>query len=452
VVVPRLRFIREQDADAAAAAGRTAGYRLRRLVGELASPTAARWTWRGAFERGLADSLRTGAWRRARDSRTLSWRLGTPPVAGMRLSADGTVRNVRNPVGPDQTTRLAKVELHGRWDAVGSDWGLTYALDNSRVEVLDRQVVYVGLRSGDYDGNGDFVGQSRGDYNVVTVGTDSLVATTEARADLTWRQDFARLGRDRLWGAWQSFTRLTVRGRSTTEEVGELLRFSRDALFDPATTVLGEFNLRQEVILLRHLKAWDLRLRQDFDEALDRQYAAHPENRLRRHSQGTLAFNPGPRTSWRVRLQRTDESRATRESSLGGNGSYASLTDRQELAWILRADGGTQVTLAVDHATRADAVSGIAQTEWGLQPQARARLADRWSLTTDLRWSDVAETAPPAAIRPFFYPYAGGNAETSVRLDWKPSQTLGVACSWFGRRLGERGWQHDLRLESTARF
>jgi hypothetical protein len=320
------------------------------------------------------------------------------------------------------------------------------------VEVLDRQVVYVGLRSGDYDGNGDFVGQSRGDYNVVTVGTDSLVATTEARADLIWRQDFARLGRDRLWGAWQSFTRLTVRGRSTTEEVGELLRFSRDALFDPATTVLGEFNLRQEVILLRHLKAWDLRLRQDFDEALDRQYAAHPENRLRRHSQGTLAFNPGPRTSWRVRLQRTDESRATRESSLGGNGSYASLTDRQELAWILRADGGTQVTLAVDHATRADAVSGIAQTEWGLQPQARARLADRWSLTTDLRWSDVAETAPPAAIRPFFYPYAGGNAETSVRLDWKPSQTLGVACSWFGRRLGERGWQHDLRLESTARF
>ncbi len=70
----------------------------------------------------------------------------------------------------------------------------------------------------------------------------------------------------------------------------------------------------------------------------------------------------------------------------------------------------------------------------------------------DARLATVRSEEPVGAVRPLAFPYAGGNVESTVRLGWEPTKYLTVALSWFGRRQGERGWQHDVRLESTARF
>ena len=451
-VRPSAGYERQEYRDAAAAPGTVGGFRRRIWSTALASGGSSALGWRLGFARGLADSLREGAWRSERDSRTADWRLSTPPLGGVRLQADGVVRNVVVPGGADLTTRLAKLQLSGRWDRTGSDWGLVYGVDNSRTEVLDRQVVYVGERLGDYNQNGDFVGHDLGDFNVVTAGTDSLVATTEVSADFTWRQDFAFLGRGTAWGSWQTFTRATARSRSRTDDVGRLLRFAPGTVFDEEDSVLGEVSLRQEATFLRHLPRWDLRLLYDYDQALDRQYATHPERRLRHRSQFTLAWNPSPRSSLRGRSQRGDEERLTQEGTFSANRSYRTVTWRQELEWSLRPGAGNQLSVAADVIRREDAVSGVNQREYGLKPAARVRLEQRWSGQADLRWSHVASDEPPGTLRPFFFAEPGANVEATARLNWEQSSLMTVTLAYFGRRLGERGWQHDVRLESTARF
>ena len=451
-VRPSAGYTRQQYTDAAAAADVAGGYRLRTWRAALASGGEAILDWQLGYERGLADSLRAGAWRRARDSRTARWQVGTPAFGGVRLQADGVVRNVEVPEGQDLTTRLAKLQLSGRWDRTGTDWGLVYGIDNSRTEVLDRQVVYIGERLGDYNQNGDFVGHNLGDFNVVTVGTDSLVATTEVTADLTWRQDFGFLGRRTPWGSWQTFTRVTARSRSRTDDVGRLLRFAEGTIFDEEDAVLGEVALRQEGTFLRHLSRWDLRLLYDYDQALDRQYATHPERRLRHQSQATLSWNPTQRSSLRGRTRRTDEERFTQEEAYSSNRSYAAVTWRHELEWSVRPGTGNLMAVAVDAISRHDAVSGVRQSEFGIKPSARLRLEQRWSGQADLRWSRVVSDEPAGALRPFFFAEPGANVEATARLSWEQSSLMTVTLAYFGRRPGERGWQHDVRLESTARF
>ena len=436
-----------------AATGSSQGSRLRRWGAELAAAPERPWSWRVGWARGLADSSRSDGWRRERDARTVDWRLGSPAVAGMRLNADGTWRRTLVPDGADLSTRLAKVRLTGRWPSLGSDWGLIYGVDNSRTEVLDRQIVFVGDRLGDYNQGGDYVGHELGDYRVVTVGTDSLVATTEVTADLTWRQDFGVLGDDRWWGGWSTFTRLTTRGRSRTEDTGRLLRLDRGAIFDERDAVLGEVSLRQDVNLLRHLRDWDLRLRYDLDETLDRQYATHPERRLRRTHQSTLVRNLGRSTAVRWRTRREFDRRRTEETGFSSNRSYGTVVWHHEVEPTWRGAPGNQLAVAVDHARRSDDVSGVEQREWGVKPSARWRLARRWSGTAEVRWANVASDEAAGALRPFFFPYPGVNVDVITRLTWDPSRTMSVTLSHFSRRLGDqRGWQHDVRLESTARF
>ena len=69
-----------------------------------------------------------------------------------------------------------------------------------------------------------------------------------------------------------------------------------------------------------------------------------------------------------------------------------------------------------------------------------------------MRLSEVQSEQSANVPRPWFYPEPGRNAESTVRLAWDPTRFLNVAVSWFTRKQGERRWQHDVRLESTARF
>ena len=130
-----------------------------------------------------------------------------------------------------------------------SDWALGYRMDNSRSEVLTRQIVFVGEGQGDYDADGDYLGPGQGDYDVALAGTDSLVATTGVRAELHWRQGFRFLGADRWYGAWSVQTTGSVEGRNTTDDVGGLLALRPDVLFDPETAVLADVSLGEEVAL-----------------------------------------------------------------------------------------------------------------------------------------------------------------------------------------------------------
>jgi len=437
--------------DAAVVGAAAGGARLRQWGGGLRSLPGQTWRWQGTWSRGLADSLRGAAWEEERDTRTTRLEVATPAVAGVRLTADGTLRKIVRRGGQEQTTRLAKMDLSGNWPGAGSDWTLGYRLDNSRTEVLDRQIVYVGELQGDYNELGDFVGRNQGDYNIAMVGTDSLVATTAVEADLVWRQDFGFLGRESIWGGWSTSTHILASGRSRTAEVGRLLRLDPVALFEDEEAVFGRVNFQQEVNLLRHLRWLDLRLRFDYDKTRDRQYATHPEDRWRRSYQGVATWAATQRSNLRLRTVHTNDNRQAAKAVFVTNRSFAAVTGQYEAEWAFRPTPGNRLAIAGEAIRRRDAVSLVKQREWAVRPSARVRLDRRWSLQAEMRWAEVTSEGP-AGLKPFFFPVPGRNQEISARLAWDPTDNLTVSAVYFGRRWGESRWQHDVRMESTARF
>jgi hypothetical protein len=449
---PSVTHDRRQWRDEAGPAARAQGFRFEESGAQLAGSHSGGATWRVDFRRGLADSLREGTWRRERDSRTAGLAAGTGSIAGMRLVGEGTWRQVERPEGPAETTRLARLDLAGRWDRSASDWSLGYRVDNSRTEVLDRQIVFVGERQGDFNENGDYVGEDQGAYDVILAGTDSLVATTSVRGDLRWRQGFAFLGREEWYGGWSTQTVASLEGRSTTDQVGRLLVLDPAVVFDNDAAVLGDLNFTQEISLLEHEPRFDLRGRFGYRQTRDRQFAAHPEDRLDRRWQATGSANLTARTTLRGRYAVDGERRESTEEELSARRSQDLTTRRLELGWQVAPGPDLRVGLQGERVTRSDAVSAVAQQEWALRPSARARLSGGWSTLLEARWSNVTSDEPAGVTRPYTFPYPGGNLESTLRLSWEPSGYLTLSASWFARRQGERGWQHDLRLESTARF
>jgi hypothetical protein len=450
-IQPEISWRKSEDVDAvvSSAAG---GYRLELWKAGLKSSPEAITQWEASFERGLADSLIAGAWASQRDSRTSRLALTSSQFVGMHFSGDGTLREVKIPNGAGLTTRLARSTLSADWKELGSKWSLAYSIDNSRAEVMDRQIVYLGFREGDYNQNGDFVGLNLGDYNVVTVGTDSLVATTEVSADLLWKQRFDFLGKDKFYSAWSTTTHLKARCRSLSNDMSRLLVLNPETLFDPEESVLGEVNWRQDTLFLKHLRRWDMRLLHEFTQALDKQYATHPEQRIRRNDGLIISCNISAVSSVRTHSKRNYEKRTTTEPGYSSNRSYDSLTSGQTLEWTYRPGGGQNYSFAVDYIVRDDAVSEVSQTEFGIEPKARFQLRSKWSGLAEFRVSEVSSKEPAGSLRPYFYPEDGNNNEITLRLIWEPTNSLSLSVSHFGRKRGDRGWQHDFRMESTARF
>jgi hypothetical protein len=451
-VVPLAKYRFQRWRDGEITGGRAEGFRLEETGVGLGSAPGKPLTWRVDFERGLADSLYTGQWEPQRDSRTLRSGVTTGQFAGMRLIGEGTYRSILQPDLDDQTTRLARLDLSGDWEKIFSDWSIGYRVDNSRAAVLDRQVLFVGEGLGDYNQDGEFVGKGQGDYTVVLAATDSLVSTTSVRADLNWRQGFQFLGAKRWYGAWTSLSLVSVESRSTTDDIEGLLLLDPSVLFDSATTVLGDLIYTQELTFLQHVRTVDLRGKFDYRQALDRQFADHPEDRINRHVQATANVNVSRRTAVNLRWARQDERRASQEGSISARGSFSVLTRRYELGYNYNHTTNLRLGLQGEAINRADEISGVNQDEIALRPNVRSRFRRSWTLQGEVRISDVKSDEPPGSVRPWFFSFPGRNVESSLRLAWDPTEFLAVSATWFTRKKTEGRWQHDVRLETTARF
>ncbi len=449
---PGVQYDFERWRDGARGGDVAAGYRRDQVGLSLDGKHGKALTWRVSFNRELADSLRTGAWDRQRDGRTSRLNLATGSLAGMRLVTTATLRRILRPDLPEQTTRLGQAVLAGKWARTLTDFSLGYRVDNSRTEVLDRQIVFVGDRQGDYDQDGQFLGQDLGAYDMVLAGTDSLVATTAVKADLNWRQGFGFLGRERWYGAWSVFTLASVEGRSTTDDISRLLALDPRLILADSTTVLGDVTMSQEWTFLQNHPRVDLRGKFDFRQTRDRQFATHPEDRLQRNWQARGSVRTGRASTWQWRLYSKQEIRASTEDVLSARRSFQVTTRSAELGWTFGPGPDLRFTLQGEYLDRRDGVTGVHQTEWAGHPTGRRRLAKAWTLLGDFRVGNIVSREPAGAIRPWFFPTGGVKVDASFRLSWEPTRYLTFAASWFARKEGERRWQHDVRLESTARF
>ncbi len=451
-IVPLAHYDFRRWVDDKIVGARASGFRLEEMGVGLRAAAGSAFDWRLEFNRGLADSLQNKTWAPQQDSRTFTGGVTTGRFGGMRLVGEGTLRRVFQADSPEQTTRLARVQLAGNWARTISDWSLGYRVDNSRTEVFDRQVVFVGENQGDYNLDGDYMGPDQGNFNVVMAGTDSLVATTRVQVDFQLRQGFGFLGSDRWYGSWSSMTIGSIQGRSTTDDVGGLLILDPEVLFDRENTVLADVVFSEELTFLKHLKTIDLRGKFDFRQTRDRQFSTHPEDRLARKWQLNSSINVSAKSSLKLRYLQEDDRRYSSESSLSSRSSYKSLTRTHELGWNFRPRTDLRFGLQGEYILRKDEVVGVSQIEYAIGPTSRYRLHKKWTAQANVRVAEVKSEEVPGVIKPWFYPQPGRNVDSSLRLAWDPSEFLGVSLNWFARKNGDRGWQHDFRLESTARF
>jgi hypothetical protein len=195
-----------------------------------------------------------------------------------------------------------------------------------------------------------------------------------------------------------------------------------------------------------------LRGKFDFRQTRDRQFVDHPEDRIQRAWQVSGNLNVSGRSSLKLRWYRLDERRYSDESPTSVRRSFVALTRRYEAGWNFSPDTDLRFGLQGEFITRDDQVSTVKQQEYALRSDLRHRFRKQWTVQAEVRWAEVESEEPPGAVRPWFFAFPGRNVDGTLRLAWDPTQFLGVSASWFARKPGERRWQHDVRLETTARF
>lgn len=445
VLVPQLRWSDQHFSDGAAGARR--GFRFDEWAAGVRSRAQARLQAGAEFRRRLADSLAvSGAdWSFATDVREWRGDLATT-AAGTRVAMEATLRRAQLPSGDEERTRLGRLLLSRRpADAiVGAD--LEYRAGTDRTRVLERQIVFVGESQGNFDAEGNPVGQRQGDYNVVYLPSDSLAAATDV--ELTGKLDVTPPVR--LLGGVSSSTLLSIQERSTASDVGDVLRLRPWVLRQPGTTLLGEERLREELVLLRGLRGSELRLTFDRTLRLDQRYANAPEASRRRLRGARLESELA--RGWSLRVEAQDELRE-RETGDPSNPllrPYDVLDRTAAGALRYRPTARARASLELRATWREDADSDVEQTVLELLPGATADLLrGRW--TVELRLAQVEERGVPGA-RPYFFERPGDGKRFSVAAQWGGRGSVTVGVRYQLRDEPERSLRQDMSVETRARF
>lgn len=423
---------------------RSVGLRSAAWVFGIDGGTAARLQWRTEE----ADSLRAdaSAWVFARKVDTVRGRTALG-ASRARVDLDATWRQAELPGGLRETTRLAQSQLALRDPSRGVQLDLGYRVSNDQSRVLGRQVVFVGFGQGDFDIEGRPVGVNQGDYDVIFTPSDSLITSTQVEFDLRLElqpttERFGGFSNSLLW---------QVSERSRTGEVGRLLLLDPGVLRDRATTVFGEQRLREELVLLRRVRRFDLRLGHERRDALDQRFTQGPErteqrrNDMRAESELTeqFALRIDAATESRVRASSDDSNPLLRGYEVDDRTAAATLR------W--RPHRGLRVEFESRWTAREEQLAALEQTVLALAPSADASLLGlRWTLQA--RLASVEETNGDDRTRPFFFERPGTQRSFNTLVQWGGAGSFTVGVRYQLRDEPGRPVRHDLGVETRARF
>ena len=401
------------------------------------------------YRRRLADSLSTDGtqWRFQQDLR--EWRAVAEGLASnVHWKLDGTWRESRLDGGVDETTRLGRLGLGWRpaGRSIGAD--LEYRAGNDRSRVIQRKIVFVGERQGDYDQEGNRLGKNLGDYSVIFSAGDSLTAAVDVRLaskfDLQWLSA-------PLVGGLSFNGQFTVEERSQSDDIRRVLTLDPGVLRNAATTIFGQQVVRADLTLLRRNRKIDLRLSYDETDALDRRFSSIPERSYRRER--IIRVDRDLTRGWALRLDGGDADRV--RSADPSSGSFLNSYQVKdffgggELSY--RPTARTRAGLQGRATSRDDGFSGIAQKVWELTPLVTTDfLRGRW--TTEFRWARVSEDGGDPLRRPYFFERPGDNRRFSVIAQWALGKVLTFTVRYQLRDEAERNPLHDLSVETRARF
>lgn len=366
--------------------------------------------------------------------------------------------------GAASTGDLARVRWRDAWwaGAVTNDIG--YRLSSGADRRVEKAVVFVGENQGDYDENGNEVGQNRGDYMVLYLPADDVLPVRSV--ELTWRlsagsgvRALVSGGPDGNGGGWWGRIRrnvsvdhfFTVSERSTTDELLRFYTLDPSILQRDDATLYGRYSLRQEWSLLGGVQRSDLHLVLSREDEEDNRTEGVSIERLSQDI--SVRFETIPASTVTLTFEAAGGTSDRDGGGVAGQ-SYRvrRLSGSQTTGWRPRPPYKIAFELGAED--RRDGVSGAEQTSFFGSPSFGASVGSKIHVSALLRltWTDEKVSAG----KPLFFLEEGLREDWNVTGQYRFTRFISVGLNYNGRRekdyTGEVRTVHALKLESRAYF
>lgn len=416
-----------------------------------------------SFSRRMTDLLDTlsGDWFEARQSDELSVDGGYSKGSRLFELLASQRRNREFRAGNSDTYNLARLRFRDSWPWSGFAADLSYRISRGEERTIERSVVFVGEKQGDYDASGREVGQKRGDYMLVYVPGAALVSVNSV--ELSFQASFGAgirgVGRSReATGLWSRLSEnfswdhlFSVIEKSRTEDLASLFLLRPSLLQRDDLTLYGATKIREECTLFGSSRIFKLRI----------SYSREDEEDNRTEGSGLEFFSRDLRVraetaAWdRVALSlesRTSISRRSYSFAQAERYNIETVGLSQETSY--RLGPSTRFSLSLEGEARSDDFSSARQKSFSLVPSFSTSLGARFNCALSFRMTYTDDESPSG--KPLFFLEQGWRQDWSLIAQYRASNNISFGLTFTGRRekdyIGEVTTVNDLKVESRAYF
>ena len=403
-----------------------------------------------------------GEWSRSRENDEI--RIAAGFVSGEAIvELVGSRRNTEyaDTVGSERHD-LGRLRYRDAWWAGAVTNDMSYRISSGVDRKLEKAVVYVGENQGDYDEEGNEVGQNRGDYMVIFLPAEDAVPVRTV--ELSWRLSIGSGVRGLSLmpsldtGTWEWIRRnisvdnfFSVVERSSTDELARLYLLDPAFLQQDQWTLYGKNSIRSEWGFLGDVKGYNLRLVFFREDEEDNRSEDVSVERYAREIQGRFELIPAKSLTLTFQGETSLSSRMV-TGAVGQMYRVESLEGSVILAWRLRPS----VKLALEGGAeeRKDAVSAAEQLSIFGTPSLDASIGEKIHLNALLRltWTDEKSSEG----KPLFFLEEGLREDWNVVGQYRFTKFISFGINYNGHREkdynGEVRTVHAFKLESRAYF
>jgi hypothetical protein len=406
------------------------------------------------------DSLRA-AWDRSRESDEITFDGGYSREGRIfeLLATHRLSRDVRS----DERSRYDLVRFRGRssWDKAGVSADVSYRAGAGQERTRAKAIVYVGENQGDYNEEGNEVGQKRGDYMLLYVAGGDLepVRTVELSMQVSAGAGVRGLGADSESDGFFAMLRreisidhfFSVVEKAQTNDLLGLYLLRPSLLQRNDLTVYGANKLREECTLFNSSKVFKLRgsySREDEeDNRLEDSYVETFSREVRIRAEGA---------PWDALAITWEAATGLRARDATGSSEQRYRVETNSLSQILnyRFNPSTRISLELGTERRADGVTSAKQISYIATPSLNSLVGERVNVSSYFKftYTDVQS----GEDQPLFFLEEGLREDWSAAGQYRFSRNVSFGINYTGSReknyLGEVKTVHDLKVESRAYF
>ena len=357
---------------------------------------------------------------------------------------------------------LGRLRYRDAWWAGAVTNDISYRISSGVDRKLEKAVVYVGENQGDYDEEGNEVGQNRGDYTIIFLPAEDAVPVRTV--ELSWRLSIGSGVRGLSLipsadtGLWQWIRRnisvdnfFSVVERSRTDELARLYLLDPSIMQRDQWTLFGKNSFRTEWGFLGDVKGYNLRLILFREDEEDNRSEDVSVERYSREIQGRFELIPA-RSLILTFQGKTSLSSRMVTGAAGQMYRVERLEGSTILAWRLRP----AVKLALEGGVeeRKDAVSAAEQISLYGTPSIDASIGTKIHLNALLKFTWTDEKASEG--KPLFFLEQGLREDWNVVGQYRFTKFISFGINYNGHRekdfKGEVRTVHAFKLESRAYF